>query len=218
MHNSRKFIIASLQRRYDGTYHWVFTYYTRNELISRIARQPDILDHLSKDMSETELKSKLVYYIGKIKNKSIIKIDLFKLVDDINLKIELVQKKRDIRRLKYSYKDRQRESYTFRRDPVPYIHNYNNCHRGSYYRIPQLRSQREYNSYNDIDIEYQSYIRPKTKIQDLPKWSDDIVRHSDKSWKTSCKVKKQYMKHLDKHIDTFEIIKRNYLEETDHEE
>ena len=29
---------------------------------------------------------------------------------------------------------------------------------------------------------------------------DDIYRHKDKSWKTSCKVRKQWQKHIGKHL------------------
>ena len=36
------------------------------------------------------------------------------------------------------------------------------------------------------------------KIKLLPNVYDDLVSHKDKCWKTSCKVRKQWMKHLEK--------------------
>lgn len=93
------------------------------------------------------------------------------------------------------------------------MHNYNNCHRGSCYIHPSTTKSRRNSIYKDDE---HTFI--DTKAKTLPTVWDEKPRHTDKSWKTSYKIKKQYMKHLDKHIDTMKVDRENYLEEIDYED
>jgi hypothetical protein len=86
--------------------------------------------------------------------------------------------------------------YNFRCDPVPGISHktYKFC---NWYRLPKLGRIRRLNA----SVEEKDLAVAKYKYKNLPEW-DDRPRHVDKSWKTSCKIRKQWMKHYDRHIDT----------------
>ena len=221
-HSNRNYVLFTLRKGYyDSHFKWYPTWYTREELISRIARTTksdgsnDILDNLSEDMSETEckftyLKSnsrfldgyydyKYIYYIARVKGNAIIRINISSIINEINEKIIIVNKNYEAKRRKYAHERKLKNIYEFRKDPVPGIHNYNNCHRGTFYRYPTTTK-----SIRDSVYEDEEYKFIDTKAKKLPNVYDDIVRHNDKCWKTSYKCRKQWQKHLKKHMDTCE--------------
>lgn len=108
----------------------------------------------------------------------------------------------------FAYKRRLRK-YTFRKGAVPGVHkrkwNYRN-----WYRVPKIRSAYAQQTAPDL----KSYTRRGSLPDHNIMW-DEYARHKDHSWKTSCKVRKQWMKHIDKHGDTCELNKFTYLNELD---
>lgn len=224
----RKYVIYTLRKGYcDKDFKWYDSWYTRGELIKHIAWMTEsdgsnaILDNLSMDMSETRceftfVKSnnqfvrdyfeyKRIYFIGKLDGNASKRIDVESIIDELNIEIIKANKAREASRKKREHEKKLMSNYEFRKDPVPGIHNYNNCHRGDTYRHPHTTKSRRNNYYED---EYGKFEDKKTKS--LPNVWDDLVRHRDKSWKTSCKIKRQWMKHVRKHVDTVNYNKKHF--------
>lgn len=89
-------------------------------------------------------------------------------------------------------------TYKFRYDPIPYCGHYHKYY--DYFRQPKLGMVKRYNcNYGNINGRYydyeDSFCVTKYKDAHLPCW-DDRPKHTDRSWKTSFKVKKQWMKKL----------------------
>lgn len=222
---NKVYVLYTLSRVYDfsrggyGDYKWHPAYYTREQLIYKIAAKYGseycILKNLSTDMSEIScqrewrksryafggytLVERNLYFLAKIKGNSISKLNVNSIIDEVIAKNTALIKKAE-RRSKRLKAERERFStYEFRRGPVSDIHNYN-WHRGSTYRHPKTTKSKRLNTVGydeDVVVVYKD-----NKIKSLPNVYDDLVRHKDKSWKTSCKVKKQWMKHLNSHINT----------------
>ena len=219
---NRNFVIFTLRNSYDfnkGAYtdfRWVPSYYTREQLINRIAinkvysKNEYILDNLSVNMAETsvskeEVRNKLLdittlrykplYFIAKVTNGELYRVDVDTLRPLINKKADEIIKDREARRNRYRA-TRRCESYRFRVDPVPNVHTYH-CHRGSYYRHPQINKLLRQSS----DVEYKEFIKGDERKENMPTW-DDRPRHNDKSWKTSYKCRKQWQNHVRKHVST----------------
>ena len=229
---NKRYVLFTLERKYDirlgyGNFEWWPCYYTREQLISRIAvskiySSPEysILDNLSDDMTEVstkeieiEVKNKLfnytrwtynrLFFIATVDGDEIHKVDIETLMDSVNKKADKIKKLRDSRQAKRKAL-RKSETYTLRYDPVPNVHKYH-CHRGSWYRIPQLgRLMRQ-----SDDTEYKEFVKGDERKENLPSW-DDRPRHNDKSWKTSYKCRKQWQKHVRKHVDTSYYDRKAY--------
>lgn len=219
--NRKNYILFKLRKWYDsGVTEWRPFYYTRERLIHEIATYPDILNHLSTDMSEKTVSYHVVendscvfgyyvsynsmYYLAKVKQNRFIPLKK----EDIEEEVETERK-----RLEEKGKRRQRRidarwtipDYEYRKDPVPFVHNRNNRHSGCYYRHPATTQTKRNAVY--IDEEYDlKFVNKKAK--QLPNIWDDKIRHLDKSWKTSYKVKKQWMKHKNNHKDTEEFVSK----------
>lgn len=219
-HSRRNYVLFTLRKSfYDSNFKWDPVWYTKNELIYKIARftksdgSNAILDNLSLDMSETECKYTYtksssrfldgyynyqhIYYIAKEKGNKIIRIDESSLMAEINEKNIVINKKSETRKKEYVHKRTLNDNYKFRKGPVPGIHNYNNCHRGDTYRHPITTKSIRNSIYRD-----EKYNFVDTKAKNLPKVYDDLIRHKDKCWKTSFKCKKQWQKHQKRHIYT----------------
>ena len=212
MSKRRNYIILSLYKPYgESEVRWVPSYYTRKGFVVRLATDyyygGNIVKNIVDDMevARQERVSRWYcswryttkYYLAKEVSGGYIKVDINDYIDEI-LEIEEVIRKRKLKSTaEWEHRKRLMNNYEFRRDPVPGVHNYNNHHRGDWYRHPKTTGTKRKEFYRD-----EEYIFKDTKIKYLPSVYDDIVRHKDKSWKTSCKIKKQWMKHLDNHIDT----------------
>ena len=204
---------------------WKASYYSKDGLIHKLAlsevyeHRDNILDNLVDTMDVPEIKRVYVnsthsyfggyytytsvYYIAKVNSGEMRKVNVENLKVYIEAEILRIREKREKEHQK-CLNLRKFEQYTFRKGSVPGIHKYRG-HRGSYYRHPETTKSKRNEYY--IDDEYT--IRD-AKIRTLPSVYDDLVRHTDKSWKTSCKVRKQWMKHNNKHVDTLkEFNKRN---------
>lgn len=99
----------------------------------------------------------------------------------------------------YSYRKRLTVNCVFRKDPVPDIMS-KKRHRGTYYKLQHIIGELRQNCDTEIE-KYTRKSRNKKKLIEC--WWDGIPRNykDNKCWKNQ-KIKKQYMKHLDKHIDT----------------
>ncbi len=226
----RNYILFRYSRKYGEVgYKWRPEHYTKKGLINRLAYSEvygysdRILNNLVDEMHETEevryrdLKRASIwsgrytveipkYYIAKENGNVIKRVDASELIDLVNLKVEEIKARREIARIRSLARQRC-ETYKFRRGPVPGVHK-PRWHRGCFYRHPLTTGVKRKNTYIDEDFTFTD-----TKIKYLPNVYDDLVRHTDKSWKTSCKVRKQWMKHVDKHIDTIKINKKTYITE-----
>lgn len=218
----RNYVIFSLSRFYGETKcSWKASYYTRSGLISRLAlnesyRGDHILDNLSVDMSETTLKYKItndkyfgtrvvdipIYYIVKLEGNAVKRITKEDVIKEVTEEKERILERRAKAHERYLAKQRI-EKYEFRRDPVPGVHK-RKYHIGCYYRHPLTRRSIAESIYVDEDY---TFIDTKAKI--LPTTWDDLARHKDKSWKTSYKVRKPWMKNAKKHKDTVKFNKKD---------
>lgn len=223
--NDKKYVLFQLKRAdlYKERFKWIPTYYNRRGLIHIIALgelgiRDKIIKYLAHDMSATRCKyiwndrdyiwsnstSYIpIYYIGKIGKDGIKTVSINSLQSELDIEIKRIEKERKhrLKKLEARYKV---ERYVFRRGPVPNIHKRKH-HRGSWYRIPQLGRTRR----NAENVEYKEFIKASERYKNLPVY-DDRTRHIDKSWKTSCKVRKQWEKHIKKHSDTIHYKKRVY--------
>ena len=190
----KRYVILSVWYDYRANkYVWYKTSYTREQLVSKIALREvrkgtydSILDNLVDSMDNIEYGK---YFVGIEKSNEIVKLDMTKLSKEIDAEIEY--RERVLDNLRKSNECRRKlAKYTFRKGPVPNIHKCH-YHRGSYYRHPKLKSVRK----SVYDNEYKEFIKGKDVEASGLVW-DDRVRHTDKCWKTSFKVRKQWQKHL----------------------
>lgn len=206
---------------YSINWKWRKVLLTREELINKLAvcsgGKRGILEHLVDDMSKKsgERVEAYVgftgdkvyhdipnYYIAKIVNGEFVKADISSMMNEIEERRKVLDKKRESRVERYEYEKKQKNCYEFRNGSVPNI-GHKKWHLGDYYRHPKTaKSQR-----NAYDYELEEYTGKgwDAKAKNLPTLYDDIARHRDKSWKTSYKVRKQWEKHCRKHVDTVVI-------------
>lgn len=212
MSKRRNYVIFSLYKPYMATeVRWVSSYYTRKGFVTRLATDyyygGNIVKNIVTDM-EVARQERITkwycswnyqtkYYLAKEVSGGYIRLELDDYIDEVLSIYEVIRKRKEKSRKQYEHEKRLRGIYEYRRDPVPGVHNYNNHHRGDWYRHPKTTGVKRKEFYRD-----EEYTFTDIKIKQLPNVYDDIVRHKDKSWKTSCKIRKQWMKHLDKHIDT----------------
>lgn len=234
---NKNYVLLVFRRSFDiskGAYtdfQWIPSYYTREQLIAKLAlnkvysKDEYILDNLSTNMAETsvnkeEIRDKLLdlktfryrplYFIAKIVEGELYKVNIEPLVPLVNEKADELVQDREARRNRYKAFSRC-ETYRFRVDPVPNVHKYH-CHRGSYYRRPQIGRLLRQSS----EIEYKEFIKGDERKENMPTW-DDRPRHNDKSWKTSYKCRKQWQKHVRKHVSTSYYNRKAYNMEWEEE-
>ena len=224
----KKYVIVSFGRYYSYNnggfkeYQWRATYYTKEQLINRLAinnvySKPgtSIMDRrvsklFDKNSISNEAKTLLsnvecdrIYYIGYLRqDDDICNVSLDSMSAAIKEKETEVRKSLEARR-KRAQANKRSESYTFRKDPVPRT---GICYHGyEYYRAPKIHRLMVQSSIP----EYKDFRKGNERAENLPTW-DDRVRHIDKSWKTSCKIRRQWQKHVRKHVDTINYNKRHF--------
>ena len=97
--------------------------------------------------------------------------------------------------------------FKFRHGNVPCVSKYKH-HKGDFSQRMCMSGIRKENA----DIEHKEFIRPCERMSSIPYW-DYRPRHLDRSWKTSYKCKKQWMKNMHKHVDTYQIKSTFNIEE-----
>jgi hypothetical protein len=188
---------------------------TKNELITKLARsqkgevQNDSYNNIILDSMHDNFDLPLIdvdstysyrvqaYIIESPSGKIIMPEDIFSTVYD-----KYVELNKD--KIKHISRSQPAPKYSFRNEPVPYVHKYH-YHFHNYYRSLHLGRARKQQSIP----EYAEYVNTSYKYKNLPQW-DDRPRHLDRSWKTSYKIEKQWMKHCKKHIETDRFNKRTY--------
>lgn len=216
---------ANAYHHYNLTWSWIPKYYNRQEFIDTLAKsyysKTGIINNLSPDMSitrekhvgniigdKTHWESVSIHYLTQIKKGESINININSLIGEIKQRADEF----NIREEKIATKRRHQRKldsiYNFRTDPVPSIHNYKNHHRGTWYRHPETHQSKS--KAFDYELAELTGYGWDPKARNLPTAYDDICRHKDKSWKTSCKVKKQWAKHCPKHVDTLDFNRKQY--------
>lgn len=225
---NKKYIIVSFGRYYSYNnggfkeYQWRATYYTKEQLINRLALNnvyskpgTSIMDRrvsklFDKNSISNEAKTLLsnvecdrIYYIGYLRqDDDICNVSLDSMSAAIKEKETEVRKSLEARR-KRAQANKRSESYTFRKDPVPRT---GICYHGyGYYRAPKIHRLMVQSSIP----EYKEFRKGNERKENLPTW-DDRVRHIDKSWKTSYKCKRQWQKHMRKHAYTSYCDRKAY--------
>lgn len=220
---------ASTYNRYANDWKWEPRYYNRQEFIDKLARDfhanENALKHISEDMSETRgerVSHKLhsifgdkkywqdvpMYFLAKLENDTIVKVSMNDFVHEVEARAKVLEEKRVAHLKQHNYYKKLKGYYNFRSDPVPSIHNYKNHHRGTWYRHPETHQSKS--KAFDYELAELTGYGWDPKARNLPTAYDDICRHKDKSWKTSCKVKKQWAKHCPKHVDTLDFNRKQY--------
>ena len=82
----------------------------------------------------------------------------------------------------FNWRGKEKKTFRFRCDPVPHIHNHNSWHFSYVGHRAQLWKNRD-------------NIRPKSRIDWSDLW-DPKERHVDRCWKSSCKKRHQWEKHM----------------------
>ena len=196
MHKSRNFTLHTFTKDYTGNFRHYTSNRNRTELLKTlykaermgyaVANSTDDLKHL--DLSRTYM---ITSPSGKV-------VDTRKWETDIE-KVRKAEAKKESKPLRYW--TWHPSHYVYRFDPVERtgrIH-YN---RGSVYRLARVKSTVTEAS----NLEYKEFIHPKNNQYKAVRWVEEPVRHKDRSWKTSCKVRKQWMKHQSKHFDTYDSL------------
>jgi hypothetical protein len=174
-------------------------YYANESIINNIVNSME--NYTLEELCNADMK---LYYIAKvIGTDEFTKVDINNLLPEIQTEIDKIYLEREQRIKRNTAYKKARESYEFRYDPVPFVHNYNSHHIGDYYRHPHINRIIHSAEY----VECKEFRKSKERKENMPTW-DDRPRHRDKSWKTSYKVKKQWMKHCRKHVETKSFDKR----------
>lgn len=82
----------------------------------------------------------------------------------------------------FSWRGKEKKIFRFRCDPVPHVHNHNSWHCSYVGHRAQLWKNKD-------------NIRPKSRIDWSDLW-DPKERHVDRCWKSSCKKRHQWEKHM----------------------
>ena len=212
---NKRYIVYTLVSRYNAKvgepkFMWAECKYTKHALMIRIAssiiRGESILDHLTTDLTDMSVEYESLdsngnrfltrKYIKKYIITSVTGMNISKesLAKDVKPFVTYCRKKRERKTKYWNYNRKTGTAYTFRCDPVPNVHK---CHWGSYYRLPKLHQVRKQNSVMEED--YKEFNSTKYGYKNLPTW-DDRVRCINRSWKSSYKVRKQWQKHVRKHV------------------
>lgn len=195
MHNKRSYEFYSAYCSGAYSCKWSKSKNTRHEIVNRLARTNVDADSFVSTFDKVEgidITDRFTYYLSL--DKYLIKTPTGKLVDKEKL-LKDIAKAKGTATKSTKRRTRYKNSYTYRKDPVPHVHRYS-WNRGSLYRITKV--------HHSIikDSEYPEFSKVKNRMLANVRWDEEPIRHLDRSWKTSCKVRKQWMKHLKKHADT----------------
>jgi hypothetical protein len=153
---------------------------------------------VSADLQKQNKSNVFEYRVLNSSGKELYYEDLISLFGREILKQYKINSRKTERRLRAINYNRKQKQYHYRKEPVPGV--YKRGHFSTYYRLPKLGNVARQNS------EYAEFEKPKYRSVNLPVW-DDRPRHLDRSWKSSCHIKRQYMKHKGKHKDTCKSVK-----------
>lgn len=203
-HNNKNLILVTFERTYKYFYpnevdkkRFYYRRTTFDRLVTDCAQslygKYSLLNSIEEDYESFSLedkKSSISYYRDKSVTYRIFRVVEGKLVpfDIKGLKVLAYRKRQELDSKRRPHK-RFENSYTFRKDPVPYTR------KGSYrwvrYRHPVMRQV----VIDNTDPEYKEFIDPEyRRIRDG--WYDcKMSRLGSKSWKKNHKCRKQYMKH-----------------------
>lgn len=197
---------------YENGNRWIGYEYTRERLLDKLSWMikrdgiHSVIQNMSQDMEITSEDIPIPkYHIVKIHGNMYQKVDMNLLLQDANTLFVQRENVFARKQKEREYYRKQRESYEFRKEPVPGIRK---CGRYGYFRNMRTKNAIK----NAIYVE-EEYKFVDTKAKNLPTVWDDYDRHCDKNWKTSCKVRKQWMKKHKKHMDTGQMNKYEFLEE-----
>ena len=200
-HRKRTYIVYHLyyysafcNSRKNGKWVWSTQCYTRTELLKSIrnGRYPkDLLEHYIEEpwKVDTETLPKSSYNFN-INFYYVVHAGKVLTLDYLRQALSTVEHDSSKRRKR----KQAHANFIYRYDPVPSIGRW---HYGSYYRLGRLGQVRKKNNLGRED-EYHMYNSNKYAYKNLPQW-DDCPRYIDKSWKTSCKCRKQWQKKVPKH-------------------
>lgn len=169
---------------------WKQRFCTKHELLGTLANGFDYSDSMLNNLVQSpddvsgEYKNRK-YYISKQTTNGTVKINLTELLCDLHPYIMNVQQQRKQSAIKRKQRNWELNNYTFRVDPVPNVHKCNSKYYRNVHRISNIRKL--------TDAEYKEFAKPKN-IEPII-W-DDRPRIRSKSWKDSCKVRKQWMKKI----------------------
>lgn len=193
-------------------YTWRTEYMTREMFIHRIAinltyaKDDSILAKRLSGFSNVELDMIMTRDLGYDYHKSgyilvtkvkdvICEVDIDSMATEIeNERLRILEHRAKVK-AKYAAENRSQHS-EFRRGPVAYT---SHVKFSKYFRNPRLGRVKRQGSI----VEYKEFMTPDMGYKNLPCW-DDRKRHNDRSWKSSYKVKKQWMKHQNRHISTYD--------------
>lgn len=203
-YNKTEDTIVTYKSKYSE-YGWVPTRYTREELINDIYYTGNRSEERFKKLLSTDMSEKLPELYGDCRCKYAIAFeysDGIKLIDydtlepDIKAHIKRIED-RNNKHYKEVAANKRIRSYTFRNGPVYYTGN-SWRHACVWYRIPKLGNVKRNNCIKEVEL--REFNNPKYSIKSLSV-RDERKRYKDKSWKYSCKVRKQYMKHARRRVD-----------------
>lgn len=189
MHKSRNYKLHTFTKDYTGDFRHYISNHNRTELLKllyraermgyTVANSSDDLKHLDSDRTYM-----IVSPSGKV-------VDTRKWERDL-AKVRDAESKKAVRHHVWYI-----NNYVYRFDPVERTGRvrYN---RGSVYRLARVKGIVT----EAANTEYKEFNHPKNNRYKFVRWDEELVRHKDKSWKTSCKVRKQWMKHQNRHFET----------------
>lgn len=171
-------------------------------------------DNLLRTIASYDMKDRLLpsyaiysnysgYFVLDSDNKYVDITPYFSIIDDLRASILKERLEKHNKRMAISAVMDRHPGHQFRNGTVPYIRK---CkwHRGCFYRKPRLYGVIRSNT------EYKEFYTARNNLSEAMVF-DEKVRHNDKSWKTSYKVRKQWMKHMDRHCDTVDM--QDYFED-----
>lgn len=194
-------VLATFSNTYYRKGKWYYTLLTRTQLIKKLAlyqsNDKHFFERLCSEMIDIPLAFDhdmmlnyndytTYYFIGRMVNNEAVRLTQRSLARALKEADKLNSENKVVHRRSRYY--RVPTKYEFRCDPVSFTGK-RRWHRGSYYRrCPSKKLLVE------VYGEYTEYTRSRRKSpKNLPVW-DDRPRHTDKSWKTSYKCKRQWMK------------------------
>ena len=233
----RKYTLFTLGRTWgvgESRFMWYRRNYTRKELVNKIANgilyNRNILDNLVDEPFDVSGRfpgywdyysgDKSCYCILKCTGDGYKNVNLESIKDDALNLVGVLRKRRDKQREEYENWSKMYRAFDFREGPVRNVHK-TRYHRGSYYRIPQLGSVRRNreairDSLETIEELNCSCSFKENRLVDSTRTRFDYsARHMDRSWKTHRKLDKQWMKHLNNHMEIGKTYSRHLVDTED---
>lgn len=217
-----RYVLYTLYTRCDGNLTWLRRIYTRHALASIIARSiiegKSILNNLEREPFKlpTYKENMMAYFALRNEKRYCILLETGNKEKEINISklekeaidlIPSIKKVKERRQIKARFYYDLNHTYKFRKGNVPGINSII-YHRGGSYSISKMRPTIK--EYHLAEIDAKDYLDEfdfKLNISVVnPNKTRKAYRKryklADRSWKSCKKIKKQWMKHLDTHVDT----------------